>query len=53
MKRKSKNGELPNKRIKSNSRGRAGVASVSVIIFLLDKFGKNIVPISIKIIPKG
>lgn len=38
MKRKSKNGEQPTKQKKSNSRGRAGIASVSVIIFLLDKF---------------
>ena len=38
MKRKSKNGEVPNTPVKSNKRGHAGVASVSLIIFLLDKF---------------
>ena len=37
MKRKQKNGDTPKKLKKSNSRNRTGVASVSVIIFLLDK----------------
>lgn len=37
MKRKQKNGEQPKKLKKSNSRDHAGVASVNLIIFLLDK----------------
>lgn len=38
MKRKRKDGVMPEKRVKSNSREYADLVSVSVILYLLDKF---------------